>query len=106
MMSTHNIYVIELSQEVLKNRKFNEANPDYISGEPLAYVGMTSRTPEERFEQHKAGYKSARSVKKFGLHLKPRQYTALNPMTYDEAVKMEKIKTKQLRKRGWGVWSN
>ncbi len=106
MMSTHNIYVIELSQEVLKNRKFKEANPDYISGKPLAYVGMTSRTPEERFEQHKTGYKSARLVRKFGVRLKPRQYIALNPMTYDEAVKMEKLKTKQLRKRGWGVWSN
>ena len=106
MMSTHNIYVIGLSQEVLKNRKFKEANPDYISGKPLAYVGMTSRTPEERFEQHKTGYKSARLVRKFGVRLKPRQYTTLNPMTYNEAVKMEKLKTKQLRKRGWGVWSN
>ena len=106
MMSTHNIYVIELSQEVLKNRKFKEANPDYISGKPLAYVGMTSRTPEERFEQHKTGYKSARLARKFGVRLKPRQYTTLNPMTYNEAVKMEKLRTKQLRKRGWGVWSN
>ena len=106
MMSTHNIYVIELSQEVLKNRKFKEANPDYIPGKPLAYVGMTSRTPQERFEQHKTRYKSARLVRKFGVRLKPRQYTSLNPMTYNEAVKMEKLKTKQLRKRGWGVWSN
>ena len=57
MMSTHNIYVIELSQEVLTNKKFREANPDYISGKPLAYVGMTSRTPEARFEQHKTGIK-------------------------------------------------
>jgi len=106
MMSTHNIYVIELSHEVLTNKKFREANPDYISGKPLAYVGMTSRTPEVRFEQHKTGYKSSRLVKKYGIRLKPRQYTALNPMTYNEAVKMEKLKTKQLRKRGWGVWSN
>jgi hypothetical protein len=45
-------------------------------------------------------------VKKFGIHLKPRQYSKLNPMTYDEAIKMEKLKTKLLRKRGWGVWSN
>ena len=106
MMSTHNIYVIELSHEVLTNKKFREANPDYISGKPLAYVGMTSRTPEERFEQHKTGYKSARLVKKYGIRLKPRQYTALNPMTYNEAIKMEKLKANQLRKRGWGIWSN
>ena len=106
MMSTHNIYVIELSQEVLTNKKFREANPDYISGKPLAYVGMTSRTPEERFQQHKTGYKSSRFVKKYGIRLKPRQYATRNPMTYTEAVKMEKLKTKLLRKRGWGVWSN
>lgn len=105
-MSTHNIYVIGLSKEVLENRKFREANPDYISGKPLAYVGMSSRTPEERFKQHKTGYKSARLVKKFGLQLKPKQYSALNPMTYNEALIMEKLKTKQLRNRGWGVWSN
>jgi len=105
-MTTHSIYVVELSQEVLENKKFREANPDYIIGKPLAYVGMTSLTPEERFEQHKTGYKSARLVKKFGIRLKPRQYSKLNPMTYDEAIKMEKLKTKQLRKRGWGVWSN
>jgi predicted GIY-YIG superfamily endonuclease len=105
-MSTHNIYVIELSKEVLSVKKFREANPDYVPGKPLAYVGMTSRTPEERFAQHKAGYKSARLAKKYGVRLKPRQYTSLNPMPYKEAVKMEKIKTKQLRKRGWGVWSN
>lgn len=105
-MTTHSIYVIELSQEVLINKKFREANPDYVSGKPLAYVGMTSRTPEERFAQHKAGYKSARLAKKYGVRLKPRQYTSLNPMSYKDAVKMEKLKTKQLRKRGWGVWSN
>ena len=105
-MTTHSIYVIELSQEVLANKKFRGANPDYITGKPLAYVGMTSRTPEERFEQHKTGYKSARLVKKFGVRLKPRQYSSLNPMTYNAALKMEKLKTKQLRKRGWGVWSN
>ena len=105
-MSTHNIYVIELSKDVLSVKKFRDANPDYVSGKPLAYVGMTSRTPEERFAQHKGGYKCARLAKKYGVRLKPRQYASLNPMSYKDAVKAEKLKTKQLRKRGWGVWSN
>jgi hypothetical protein len=28
-MSTHNIYVIELDKEILKKKKFREANPDH-----------------------------------------------------------------------------
>ena len=48
-MTTHNIYVIELDKEVLSKKKFREANPDYEEGKPCVYVGMTNKTPEERF---------------------------------------------------------
>ena len=99
-----NIYVIELSQDILKVRKFREANPNYKQGKPCVYVGMTARTPKERFQQHKEGYKAARFAKKYGLRLKPRQYTRHNPMTFDDADKMEKEKARRLRKKGWGVW--
>ncbi len=101
-----NIYVIELELAVLKVKRFREANPDYMEGKSCVYVGMTSRTPEERYEQHKNGYKSARLVKKFGLRLKPRQYRSLNPMSYEEASRMEREKARRLRKRGYGVWQN
>ena len=105
-MTTHNIYVIELDKQVLEKRKFREANPDYVAGSPCVYVGMTSKTPEERFEQHKNGYKSSRVVKQFGIRLKPRQYQSLNPMSRDEAAEMEFEKARRLRKKGWGVWVN
>lgn len=105
-MTTHNIYVIELDKQVLEKKKFREANPDYVAGSPCVYVGMTSKTPEERFEQHKSGYKSSRIVKQFGIRLKPRQYQSLNPMSRDEAVEMEFEKARRLRKKGWGVWVN
>jgi predicted GIY-YIG superfamily endonuclease len=105
-MSTHNIYVIELDKEVLKKKKFREANPDYVESSPCVYVGMTSKSPEERFTQHKEGYKAARIVKQFGIGLKPRHYKSHNPMSRDEASKMEFEKARRLRKRGWGVRVN
>lgn len=105
-MTTHKIYVIELDKQVLEKRKFREANPDYVAGSPCVYVGMTSKTPEERFEQHKSSYKSSRIVKQFGIRLKPRQYQSLNPMSRDEATEMEFEKARRLRKKGWGVWVN
>ena len=105
-MTTHNIYVIELDKQVLEKRKFRKANPDYVENSPCVYVGMTSKRPEERFEQHKSGYRSSRIVKQFGIRLKPRQYQSLNPMCRDEAAEMEFEKARRLRKKGWGVWVN
>ena len=105
-MTTHNIYVIELDKQVLEKKKFRAANPDYVDGSPCVYVGMTSKTPEERFEQHQSGYRSSRIVKQFGIRLKPRQYQSFNPMSRDEAAEMEFEKARRLRKKGWGVWVN
>ena len=51
----YSIYVVELDSAVLSERRFVERNPDYRGGSPCVYIGMTSRTPEERFEQHKSG---------------------------------------------------
>ena len=95
-MTTHNIYVIELDREVLKKRKFREANPDYVEGNPCVYVGMTSKSPEERFKQHKDGHRAARFVTQFGIRLKPRQYESHNPMSRDEASAMEIEKARSL----------
>ncbi len=101
---TYNIYVIELDKAVLKENRFIEDNPNYETGMPCVYVGMSARSPEERFEQHKAGYKSAKFAKKYGIRLKPRLYLAHNPMTYDDACKMERERARRLRNRGYGVW--
>ena len=101
-----NIYVIELHEEVLNDKKFLEKNPNYTPGKPCVYVGMTARSPEERFNQHLSGYKSARIVKKFGARLRPRQYESHNPMTYEDAMNMEVEKARRLRAKGWGVWQN
>jgi len=100
----YNIYVIELDKAVLKKKKFLEANPQYEGKKPCVYVGMTSRTPEERFDQHKRGYKSSKYAKKYGIRLRPRLFANHNPMTYGDACDMEKEKARRLRKRGYAVW--
>lgn len=68
------------------------------------YVGMTGLSPEERFENHKTGHKSARVVRKFGERLVPKLYAHLNPMTYQRAVRMEVSLADSLRKRGYVVF--
>jgi hypothetical protein len=102
--SRFNIYVIELDRAVLNEKKFREANPRFDEKKPCVYVGMTARTPEERFDQHKSGYKSAKYAKKYGIRLKPRLFASHNPMTYEDACAMEKEKARRLKNRGYGVW--
>ena len=107
----YSIYVIELDKSILDLKKFRDENPDYIKGKPCVYVGFTSKSPEERYEQHMTGARNkkgpifSKKVKKYGLKLKPRLYKSHNPMgTQQEAMDMEVEKARRLRKRGYGVW--
>jgi predicted GIY-YIG superfamily endonuclease len=68
------------------------------------YVGMTGLSPEERFANHKKGYKAASVVTRCGERLVPRLYTHLNPMPYAKAVAMEAALADSLRKRGYVVY--
>ena len=87
----HHVYVIYLR------------NP---SGDGKAgyYVGMTGLTPEARFENHKKGLKAAGIVKRCGQRLVPKLYAHLNPMSYAEAVAMERTLAEELRARGYQVF--
>src|SRR5437870_11324909 len=68
------------------------------------YVGMTGLSPEQRFENHKSGIKSARIVKRCGERLVPKLYRHLNAMPYDRAKAMEVALADSLRKRGFLVY--
>jgi len=111
---SYSVYVIELSKSVFsENRKFREANPQFNGVLECLYVGMTSRTPEQRFEQHRTGYVNAKGhnlsssiVRKYGMYLRPSLYTHLNPMTKAEAVKMESQLALKLRRERYAVWYN
>ncbi len=68
------------------------------------YVGMTGLSPDERFANHKKGYKAAAIVSRCGERLVPRLYAHLNPMPYAKAVAMEAALADSLRKRGFLVY--
>jgi hypothetical protein len=53
------------------------------------YVGQTSRDPDWRFDQHKAGYKASGSVRRFGVCLLPDLVEHLNPMRQWESLDLE-----------------
>ena len=100
------VYVIELDRAVLKHKRFVAANPDYDPDKACLYVGMTGRSPDERFGQHKAGYRASRFPRKYGKWLRRRLYERFNPMTYKEACAKEVELAEDLRRRGFAVWQN
>lgn len=53
------------------------------------YVGQTSRDPDLRFDQHKAGYKASGAARRFGVRLLPDLVQHLNPMRRWESLDLE-----------------
>jgi predicted GIY-YIG superfamily endonuclease len=100
------VYAILLSPDVLASKKFREANPQYIEGRDCFYVGMTAKSSAERYEQHRAGYKSNSFARRFGVKLMPPEFTVINPRTYEEARRMERRIAVRLRREGFGIWQN
>ena len=85
----HFIYVIELDKDVLYESKFKKANPNFETGKPCVYVGMTVHDPDTRFDQHNAAIKANKYAMKYGLRLMPEIYEKLNPMSCGNAQFME-----------------
>lgn len=111
----YRIYVVELSKRIFtENRKFRAANPQFNGVLQCLYVGMTSKTPRERLEQHKTGYRnknghklSSNIVEKYGLYLRPSLYNHIAPLLHrDEALEMEKRLALSLRRQRYAVWFN
>ena len=99
----HNVYVILLDPAVAKHPSVLRLNPHRDPSKPCVYVGMTGLPVEERFENHRNGYKSAWTVEKYGIRLLPEHYEHLNPMPFEAAVQMEKDLAKDLRSMGLTV---
>jgi hypothetical protein len=112
----YSVYVIELSKRVFtENSKFRAANPQFNGVLECLYVGMTSKSPQERLKQHKSGYVnkkghklSANIVQKYGGYLRPSLYDHINlkVMTRQEALLMEEKLALDLRRQGYAVWYN
>jgi hypothetical protein len=65
-----------------------------------SYVGMSSYTPAERFDQHKAGIRSAGCVLRRGLELLTGPTLHLQNISRSEAARMEEELAEALRARG------
>lgn len=111
----YHVYVIELSKRVYtEDYKFRAANPQFNGVLECLYVGMTSKTPKERFQQHKTGYRnknghklSSNIVQKYGSYLRPSLYNHIESLsTRAAALKMEKILALELRRKRYAVWFN
>ncbi len=112
----YRVYVVELSRKIFtENTKFRAANPQFNGVLQCLYVGMTSKTPIERFKEHRTGYVnkrghklSARIVQKYGTYLRPSLYEHINlrPMTREQALIMEEKLAWDLRRQGYAVWFN
>ena len=111
----YHIYVIELSKRVFtENAKFRAANPQFNGVLECLYVGMTSKSPKERFLQHKTGYRnkkgyklSSNIVQKYGEYLRPSLYNHIDPLsTRAAALKMEEQLALVLRRKRYAVWYN
>ena len=111
----YRVYVIELSKRVFnENTKFRASNPQFNGVLQCLYVGMTSKTPKERLEQHKSGYRnkkgyklSSNIVQKYGMYLRPSLYNHIDPVsTRAEALKLEEKLASELRRQRYAVWYN
>lgn len=96
------VYVVDLKVSVLQDREFAEKNPQYKLGKPCVYVGMTGRTPEERFESHIQGQHASKYVRRYGKRL--RQQLTEGPIPCGEAGQREPVLADELRTKGWAVW--
>ena len=104
-MAEFYVYVIGLDKKVLNNKKFLERNPNYVEGKPCVYVGQSARPPEERYAQHRGGYKANRFARDFGRYLQPRLFEGINPLSSrEEAEAEEEALALRLQKRGYAVW--
>ena len=92
----YRIYVIELDP-----RAGRGARP----GATCVYVGETADTPEERFAEHRRGYRASRVVKRFGVRLRPDIYR-LFPLarTREESRRLEAKVAARLRMQGYVVF--
>ena len=99
----HNVYVVLLDPRVADHPSVRRLNPKRDAAKPCVYVGMTGLDPEERFQNHKEGHKSAWTVRRYGIRLLPEFYACFNPMPFHIAAEMEQGLAEDLRAEGYTV---
>ena len=117
----HSVYAFRLDIDVVGEKKFNEANPELEQLEELVYVGMTSKSREERYTQHMNAPENGRDLgakfmRKYGVKsfseadatedlFQNRQYPH-DKLTYGEALNTERYYGENLKSKSCGTWWN
>jgi hypothetical protein len=100
-----NLYVITLDPEVLWLKEFRQENPGYIEGMPCVYVGITIHVPGDRFAQHKAGYRSSKYPRKYGIELALELIDGFDAEGLSDEERESGL-ADWLRDQGCAVWQN
>ncbi len=69
-------------------------------GRDAFYVGMTGLPVEERFANHKRGYKASRVVQRYGVELAWEMFEGIPAMSFEEAALTEPTLADDLRDLG------
>lgn len=99
------LYIITLHPDVLDHAEFRHANPGYTYAMPCVYVGLTIHEPGDRFQQHRAGYRSSKYPRRYGVELALELLDGFDPCGLVDEEK-EQALAEWLRSQGYGVWQN
>lgn len=92
--TVHTVYVGNLSDETGPRANRHR----------WVYVGQTSKTPEERWQQHLAGEKASRYVRKYGEDLNYRLFSSIPQVRFrQDAETLESLLAEDLEERGFNV---
>ena len=117
----HRVYAFRLSEDIVGEQKFRDANPKLKLLEDLVYVGMTSKSRVERHHQHINAPEDGRDLgakymRKYGVRgyaeadatpelLTNPQYPH-DKLTYGEALNTERYYGDNLKSGNCGTWWN
>lgn len=73
---------------------------EFVHGEYGLYVGLTGLTPDQRYLNHKSGYKASRWARRYGVGLLPALYRHLDPLDWESAVGAEVALAEALARTG------
>jgi len=100
-----NLYIITLHPDVLDRDEFRQVNPGYVEGMPCVYVGLTIHIPGDRYEQHKAGYRSSKYPRLYGIELAMELMEGFDAEGL-KGTEREVALADWLRDQGFAVWQN
>ena len=96
----YQLYVVELDRSLCIKLGCYSRN-----GKAPVYVGQSAQSPEARFRQHKAGYKSSRYVRTYGVGLLPKLAREGRGLpTRSAALQAEHRLAEKLRRMGYCVF--